>query len=366
MFRAHKMTNVYVEYTEKSSELEYFEHVRQAWNRGHNVVTVVVKDGTAVPRTPYVAHFLSELPSGATFHEYVKPKTTRLREMLYSAVEKSELAFLMEAHDGLSAKIAEEAGFKALWASGLSISASLGVRDCNEASWSQVLQVLEFMTSSTSVPILVDGDTGYGNFNNARHYTKKLEQIGIAGVCYEDKLFPKTNSLMESGDQSLTSIEEFTGKIRACRDALTDKDFVIVARVEAFIAGIGFEEAYKRALAYEAAGADAILMHSRLKTSVEIDQFMTAWNTRERKIPVIIVPTNYYTTPTSHFIEMKVSGVIWANHSVRVAVKAIQKCCKSIYETKSLVDVNPDCVAVTELFRLQGDDELKEAEKRYF
>src|ERR1700691_5836225 len=76
------------------------------------------------------------------------------------------LSFLMEAHNGLSAKIAEEAGFRGLWASGLSISAALGVRDNNEASWTQVMEVVEFMSDATSIPILLDGDTGYGNFNN--------------------------------------------------------------------------------------------------------------------------------------------------------------------------------------------------------
>ena len=91
-----------------------------------------------------------------------KSKASRLRAELCGP----ELAFLMEAHDGLSAKIVEQAGFKGIWASGLSMATALGVRDSNEASWTQVLEMLEFMSDSTSIPILVDGDTGYGNFNN--------------------------------------------------------------------------------------------------------------------------------------------------------------------------------------------------------
>ncbi|MCK6595681.1 MAG: isocitrate lyase/phosphoenolpyruvate mutase family protein, partial [Bacteriovoracaceae bacterium] len=88
-------------------------------------------------------------------------KTTQFRQLLQS----NELEFIMEAHNGLSAKIAEEAGFKGIWASGLSISSALGVRDNNEASWTQVLDVVEYMADATTVPILLDGDTGYGNFN---------------------------------------------------------------------------------------------------------------------------------------------------------------------------------------------------------
>src|SRR5690606_16235553 len=109
---------------------------------------------------------------------------SQFRAMLASP----ELEFLMEAHNGLSARIVEETGFKGIWASGLSISASLGVRDNNEASWTQVLEVVEFMSDATSVPILLDGDTGFGNFNNLRRLVKKLEQRGVAAVCIEDKL----------------------------------------------------------------------------------------------------------------------------------------------------------------------------------
>ena len=114
-------------------------------------------------------------------------KTTRFRQMLTSP----DTSFIMEAHNGLSAKIVEETGFEGVWASGLSVSSALGVRDSNEASWTQVLEVLEFMADATSIPILVDADTGYGNFNNFRRLVNKLIQRDIAAVCIEDKLFPK-------------------------------------------------------------------------------------------------------------------------------------------------------------------------------
>src|SRR5262245_50708877 len=145
-------------------------------------------------------------------------KTTCLRRMLTSP----DLSFLMEAHNGLSAKIAEEAGFEGIWGSGLSISAALGVRDNNEASWTQVLEVVEFMADATTVPILFDGDTGYGNFNSARRLVMKLEQRGIAGVCIEDKLFPKTNSFIRGTAQPLADMHEHAGKIRAMKEAQRD------------------------------------------------------------------------------------------------------------------------------------------------
>src|SRR5215207_10122255 len=131
-------------------------------------------------------------------------KTTQFKQLLGSG----QLEFLMEAHNGLSARIVEEAGFKAIWASGLSISAALGVRDNNEASWTQVLEVVEFMADATEIPILLDGDTGFGNFNNVRRLVRKLEQRGVAGVCLEEKLFPKTNSFLGAGPQELADIGE--------------------------------------------------------------------------------------------------------------------------------------------------------------
>ena len=142
------------------------------------------------------------------------------------------LAFLMEAHDGLSAKIVEEAGFRGVWASGLTISAAMGLRDSNEASWTQVLDHLEYMADATGLPILVDGDTGHGNFNNVRRFVRKLCERGLAGVCIEDKLFPKTNSFIGEA-QPLADTEEFCGRIKAGKDSQLDDDFVLVARVEA-------------------------------------------------------------------------------------------------------------------------------------
>src|SRR6266487_1188198 len=131
-------------------------------------------------------------------------KTAQLRAL----IESDELEFVMEAHNGLAARIVEEAGFKGIWGSGLSMSAAMGVRDNNEASWTQVLEALEFMSDATTIPILLDGDTGYGNFNNMRRLVKKLEQRDIAGVCIEDKLFPKTNSFVGEA-QPLADMEEF-------------------------------------------------------------------------------------------------------------------------------------------------------------
>jgi len=288
----------------------------------------------------------------------VPSKAQQLRALL----DPAQLDFIMEAHNGLSARIAEEAGFKAIWASGLSISASLGVRDNNEASWTQVVDVAEYMADATKVPILIDGDTGYGNFNNFRRLVQKLEQRGIAGVCIEDKVFPKTNSFLRGEAQPLAAIDEFCGKIKAGKDAQSDPDFVVVARVEALIAGWGHAEAVRRAEAYRLAGADAILMHSASSKPDEIFAFLDEWAHRH---PVILVPTKYHTTPTEAFAQRKVSALIWANHLMRSAVTAMQATAARIHRERSITGVEEDVAPLREIFRLQGDEELKAAEDRF-
>jgi phosphoenolpyruvate phosphomutase len=285
-------------------------------------------------------------------------RSAKLRQMLQSA----ELEFLMEAHNGLSARIVREAGFKGIWASGLSISAQFGVRDNNEASWTQVVDMLEFMADASDLPILLDGDTGYGNFNNMRRLVRKLEQRGIAGVCIEDKQFPKTNSFLNGERQPLADIEEFVGKIAAGKDTQHDANFSIVARVEALIAGWGMDEALRRAEAYRVAGADAILIHSKLSKPDEIVTFAKEW---ARRSPLVIVPTRYYSTPTEVFRQAGISTVIWANHLVRAAASAMQTVAKEIFENQTLVNVEDHIVSVNEIFRLQDADEYSAAERIY-
>lgn len=286
-------------------------------------------------------------------------KCTKLRALLQS----SQLEFIMEAHNGISARIVEEAGFKGIWASGLAVSAQYGVRDNNEASWTQIVDMLEFMSDATKVPILLDGDTGYGNFNNMRRLVQKLEQRGIAGVCIEDKLFPKTNSFINGERQPLADVEEFCGKIKAGKDSQLDADFCIVARVEALIAGWDLSEALRRAEAYRLAGADAILIHSKSSRPDEILAFAKEWAGRA---PLVIVPTKYYSTPTEVFRTAGISLIIWANHMIRAAIASMEAIAREVQVSETLVNIEERIAPIKEIFRLQGADELAEAEKRYF
>lgn len=271
------------------------------------------------------------------------------------------MGFLMEAHDGLSAKIVQKAGFKAIWGSGLSISTALGLRDTNEASWSDVIDVVSRIHESSGLPVLLDGDTGYGNFNNVRQMVKRLCREQIAAVCIEDKVFPKNNSFLDKG-QELADINEFCGKICAAKDAQTNNDFSVITRVEALIAGRGMREAIRRAEAYRRAGADAILIHSKKSNADEIIYFMKEWTNR---LPVIIVPTKYHTTPVDIFRKFGVNLVIWANQNLRASLRAMENVSRLIFKEQSISSMEEKIATVEEIFSLLNYKELEIAEIKY-
>ena len=285
-------------------------------------------------------------------------RAARFRSLLTAP----EVAYVMEAHDGMSAKIAQEAGFQAIWASGLSISASMGVRDANEASWTQVLEHVEFMVDATTVPIMVDADTGYGNFNNVRRLVRKLEERGAAAMCIEDKLYPKTNSYIRGEEQPLMEVAEFCGKLRAAKDTQHDPDFSVVARCEALITELGMGEALYRAEAYREAGADAVLVHSKRSTADEIVEFMTQWS---GACPIVIVPTTYFRTPPAVFEQAGIGAVVWGNQLLRASVAAMQQIAGELARTRSLETIEERIATVQEIFRLTDTAELDEAEARY-
>ena len=188
---------------------------------------------------------------------------TKFREVL----AKNGLVEAMAAHSPLSAMLAAEAGFDAIWASGFELSAMYGVPDVSVVSMTQHLDMTRAMADRSGLPVVADIDTGFGNAINVLYAIEQYERAGAAAIVMEDKSFPKVTSLIAGGRQDMVRIEEFQGKIEAALAARRDPDLVIVARTEALIAGLGQDEALKRARAYEAAGARflALLENERLR-----------------------------------------------------------------------------------------------------
>ncbi|MBN9673699.1 isocitrate lyase/phosphoenolpyruvate mutase family protein [Labrenzia aggregata] len=273
------------------------------------------------------------------------------------------MAKVMAAHDPLSAILVEEAGFDGIWASGFEYSAAMGLADVSLVSMAEHLNNMRNMAHRTSLPIIADVDTGYGNAINVIFTVEQYEAAGASAVVIEDKMFPKVTSLVEGGRQDLVSIAEFQGKIEAAIHARKDPDFLIIARTEALIAGRGEVEALERAQAYEAAGADLILIHSKQKTPDEIESFVSNWR---GAIPIVIVPTAYPQMTEARAKSLKKIGIlIYGNHAVRAAVTGMQNVLAQIIRDGGIQNANETIVPVSEIFRLQNMDRVKKNEKRF-
>jgi phosphoenolpyruvate phosphomutase len=285
--------------------------------------------------------------------------TTRLK----ASLTNKALTHIIGAHDPLGARLAEEAGFDGIWASGFEISAAHAIPDASLISMSQHLEATRVMVDAVGTPVVADIDTGYGNAINVMHTIEKYEAAGVAAIVIEDKSFPKDTSLLEGGRQELLRIEEFQGKIEAAVSARKDPDFMIVARTEALIAGQGQAEAKKRGEAYVTAGADAVLVHSKQKTPDEIVEFSRAW---DLDAPIVIVPTAYPDLTEARITELgNIKLVIYGNHGVRAIVGALRDTFGRIRADGGIHQVHGDLPPVSDVFDLQGVPAMKANEKKY-
>ncbi|PPI56031.1 isocitrate lyase/phosphoenolpyruvate mutase family protein [Rathayibacter toxicus] len=271
-------------------------------------------------------------------------KSDRLRLLL---AEKS-VTKALGAHSALTALLVEEAKFDVVWASGLEISAARAVPDANILSAVEVLDAAAQMAEAVSIPVLADCDSGFGNVNNVIHTVRSFERRGIAGICIEDKLYPKLNSFAE-GPQLLAPITDFAGRIHAA--AAERSELVIVARIEALIAGQGLDEALLRGRAYAAAGADALLIHSKSPEPAEVFAFR---DNLDVDIPVIVVPTTYHRVTIAELAEHGFAMAIYANHVLRSSIRAVQATAARIAAEGTTANVESELTPVSEVFRLQG------------
>lgn len=282
---------------------------------------------------------------------------------LRNRIAERGLVQVMAGHSPLSARLAAEAGFDGIWASGFELSALHGQPDVSLISMTQHLETMRAMAEAMDLPIVADIDTGFGNAINVIHAIQQYERAGAAAAVIEDKSFPKVTSLIAGGRQDLLRIEEFQGKIEAACATRRDPNFLVIARCEALIAGLGEAEALARSAAYEEAGADMILIHSKQKTPDEVESYVRAWT---GKAPIVVVPTAY---PDFTVERMKALGkiaiAIWGNHAIRAAVTAMQAVFRQILDEGGIQGADKAIVPVDEIFRLQGMDRVKADEKRF-
>src|ERR1700704_2002796 len=270
-------------------------------------------------------------------------------------------ALAMAAHNPLSAKLAAAAGFDAIWGSGFELSASYAVPDANILPMGTHLEMMRAIGEVQDAPVIADIDTGFGNAVNVAYAVPRYAAAGVTAVVMEDKTFPKDSSLRADGRQELVPVSEFQGKLGAAKAAAGG--VLVVARTEALIAGLGQAEALRRGAAYAEAGADAVLIHSKEMAPDEILEFCRAW---PGQVPLVLVPTAY---PQLSFAEIaalgKVGLIICANHAIRAAVAAMRVTFSRILGEGGIAGVEGTIATVTEIFALQGDEQMRELEARF-
>jgi phosphoenolpyruvate phosphomutase len=282
--------------------------------------------------------------------------TKKLKELL----DSKPILKIGGAFDALSAKLVETTGFDAIWAGSFAISAAHALPDASILTMTDFLKSSENMVDACNIPVIADCDTGFGGPANVSHAVKKYEKAGIAGMSIEDKTFPKQNSLLENSKQDLLSEKDFVAKIIAATEAKKDENFMIIARTEALIAEKGMDEALKRANAYENAGANAILIHSKKNTPNEIFEFTDKW---KGEIPLVVVPTSYPSVKVDELISHKIKMVIYANQSLRASHNIMLKVLQETFQKESLDQVNIELSSMNDIFKLQEMYKINDQEE---
>lgn len=285
----------------------------------------------------------------------------RRRNRLTSLLRIKKMVRVLEAHNGLSALVVENAkvvkddrieGFDAMWVSSLCDSTAKGKPDIELVDMSSRLGTINEIMEVTTKPIILDGDTG-GLLEHFVFNVKTLERIGVSAIIIEDKIGLKKNSLFGTDVlQQQDTIENFCKKITAGKQAQQTKDFMIISRIESLILEQGMEDALARSRAYVHAGADAVMIHSRRKEPDEIFTFCDAFSAEFPHIPIVVVPSSFNAVYESELAQHNARVVIYANHLIRSAFPAMQNTARLILENGRCKEASENCMSIKDIITL--------------
>jgi phosphoenolpyruvate mutase len=298
--------------------------------------------------------------SSTRFHEELRSigttpdvRRARLRRLL----DALPLCRAMEVHNGLTGLLVEESGvevggrrreFDCMWLSSFTDATARGKPDIEALDISARLRTVDEVLEVTTKPLLFDADTG----GKAEHFSftvRTLERYGVSAVVIEDKIGLKRNSLFgtDAGQQQ-DSIEGFSLKIRAGKSAQVTDDFMIIARVESLVLGQGMDDALERAIAYAAAGADAVMIHSVQESAEEVLDFCKRFRAEEPVVPIVVAPTRYVAAYESELEAAGVRIVLYANHLLRAAYPAMRRVAEEILTHGRALEGEAHCMSVKE------------------
>jgi len=287
------------------------------------------------------------------------------RARLRAGLSGGQPVVAVGAHDAMSSRLIEAYGFDAVWVSGFGVSAmAYGLPDLNLITMSETLDVTRRIAGVTDLPVVVDCDNGYGGLSNVVRTAVEFDRAGVAAICIEDNLFPKRNSLYQGEAQrELVKTVEQARRLRAAKTAQESESFVLIARVEALIAGHGVTAACERAVAYAGAGADAILIHSKDKSLQEIEGFLEQWHETGISTPLVAVPTLFPDYTADQLYAKGFAMVILANQPMRASVLAMEETLSILREQGKPAAADPYIAKVDHIFDLVHTRETIEAEE---
>jgi len=283
------------------------------------------------------------------------------RARLKRLINSKDVVRILEVHSGLSGLIAEKTRitednvdreFDGMWISSLTDSTSKGKPDIELVDLTSRLNTINDVLEVTTKPIILDGDTG-GQTEHFVYMVKTLERLGVSAVIIEDKKGLKKNSLFGTDvQQTRSTIEEFTEKVRAGKQSQVTDEFMIISRIESLILKAGMEDALTRAKAYIEAGTDGIMIHSKEKEPTEILEFLSAYSKFDSKVPVIVVPSSYNSITEEELAKAGANVVIHANHMLRSAYPNMQKTAESILKHHRSLEADEFCMPIKEILHL--------------
>ena len=288
--------------------------------------------------------------------------TTARQSRLRKLINAKPVIKILEVHNALSGLIAENASetleddtivtFDGMWSSSLTDSTSKGKPDIEAVDTTARLTTINEIFEVTTKPLIYDADTG-GKPEHFEFTVRSLERTGVSAVIIEDKTGLKKNSLFGNDvSQTQDTIENFCHKIKMGKQAQITNDFMVIARIESLILEAGMDDALKRAFAYVEAGADGVMIHSRLKDPAEIIEFVTKVREKDETTPVVVVPTSFNSVTTNEFAKIGVNIVIYANHMLRAAYPGMMNVAKSILKNKRTLEAEPDCMKIKDILEL--------------
>ena len=308
---------------------------------------------------------------GYTYNPKVKKIDRQLREKLampeYRRKRLRQLLSIrpivkaIEVHSGITGLIAEKTvvehngeldQFDAMWISSLCDSTAKGKPDIELVDMTSRFRTIDDVTEVTTKPIIFDGDTG-GLTEHFVYTVRTLEKMGVSAIIIEDKTGLKKNSLFGTEvAQTQDSIENFSAKIAAGKEAQLTDDFMIIARIESLILERGMDDALERAYAFVNAGADAIMIHSRKKDPTEILEFCDIFRKTDKATPIVVVPSSFNTITEEELAEHSVNIVIYANQLTRSAFPAMQKTAEDILKYHRAKEVDDRLMPIKDIITL--------------